>query len=294
MKKAFNILVYISLGFLIYYLYRNDYFRLEGFSANPFYLGFSILLLFTGFVLQSLCWWKAMRVHGFPRNIRESIISHGQAIFAKYIPGKLWVILGRAGYLTSGRKDFKDYSFVSLKEQLIYIWAGLLISAVPVFIYYGFRWMSAGVAGIALLLSLVLFSKGINRFIFSMAGKILRRSVEFPLINFRRSLPIVFFELIFWCVISFGFLIFIAAIAPPAVPVMAFAFPLSICLGILAIILPGGLGVREGVLAGFLVLAGMDLPTATTLSVFSRIWYIIGEVFIFGLASILRMKQNFF
>ena len=152
--------------------------------------------------------------------------------------------------------------------------------------------MSAFVAGITIFLSLLLFSRAINRAIFSLAGKILRRTVEFPLIDFKKSLPIIIFELIFWFVISSAFLLFIAAIAPPPALVMAFAYPLSICLGILAIILPGGLGVREGVLAGFLVLAGMDLPTATTLSVLSRIWYILGEVFIFTTASLLRLRNK--
>lgn len=292
MKKAFNILIYVSLLFLVFFLYKMDYFRFGAITFEPFYLTASIILLFAGFLLQSLCWWKALRVHGCERTIRTSIVSHGQAIFAKYIPGKVWVILGRAGYLAEQRPEFKTLSFISLKEQLIYIWTGMVISAVPVFVFYGFRWMSVLVVLICLLLSLVLYSKRINRKLFALAEKVFRRKMDFPVIDFRKSLPVILYELVFWITISAAFLLFTASATTEASLSMAFAYPLGICLGILAIILPGGLGMREGVLTGFLVLAGMNLATATTIAILSRIWYILGETFLFAAASFMRMKSK--
>ncbi len=59
--------------------------------------------------------------------------------------------------------------------------------------------------------------------------------------------------------------------------------------GVLAIILPGGLGVREGIIVAYLTLAGLDVETATTISFMNRLWFISGEVFIFLLSSILRI-----
>ncbi len=292
MKKAFNILIYLSILYLVIYLYKLDYFRFHDISFNPCYLIISIVLLFTSFIFQSLCWWKSLQVHGLKRSKKEAVISHGQSIFAKYIPGKVWVILGRAGYVSREKKEFKITAFISFKEQLIYIWIGLVVSAVPTFIFYGLRWMSVLVVLITLFLSLLLLSQRINRFFFRLAEKIFHRKMELPLIDLRRSLSIVLFELVFWFLISAAFVFFINSITPEASVVMAFAYPLSICLGVLAIILPGGLGMREGILAGFLVLAGMEITMATTISIISRFWYMLGEVFLFLAASFLRIREK--
>jgi uncharacterized membrane protein YbhN (UPF0104 family) len=72
---------------------------------------------------------------------------------------------------------------------------------------------------------------------------------------------------------------------------IAFAFGLAGSIGIMAVFAPGGLGVREGILTGFLTLAGVDLPVATTIAVTSRLWFLAGELFIFLLAVVLRPRN---
>ena len=67
-----------------------------------------------------------------------------------------------------------------------------------------------------------------------------------------------------------------------------FSWPLSISLGVLSLITPGGIGVREGIMTGFMVLTGMPLEEATTIAVISRLWFITGEVFIFLLSLVLN------
>ncbi len=292
MKKLFNILIYLSFLFLIIYLYKLDYFRFRQITFNPSYLIISIILLFTGFIFQSICWWKALRVHSLNRSREEAIISHGQSIFGKYIPGKIWVILGRAGYVARQKSEFKTTSFISLKEQLIYIWVGLVVSAIPTFIYYGFRWISILVVIICIILTVVLFSQWLNHFFFSLFEKIFRRKFDFPLIDLRNSLSIVIYELFFWFLISAAFVLFIRALSADASYIMAFAYPLSVSLSILAIILPAGLGIREGILTGFLILSGMEIETATTISILSRFWYMLGEAFLFLTATTIRIAEK--
>lgn len=55
-------------------------------------------------------------------------------------------------------------------------------------------------------------------------------------------------------------------------------------LGLLAIIIPGGFGVREGIMVFYLVLLGIPLEIAGGIAVLARLWFIIGEIFIFLLA----------
>jgi len=134
MKKLFNILTFVSFIFLFIYLIKQDLIIPE--IPDLSWLVISILFVFAGFYASTISWRVALKSHGKKISHKDAIVSHGQAIFAKYIPGKIWVILGRAGYIAKDKAEMKSLSFISMKEQLIYIWAGLIISAVPTFIFY--------------------------------------------------------------------------------------------------------------------------------------------------------------
>ena len=67
---------------------------------------------------------------------------------------------------------------------------------------------------------------------------------------------------------------------------IGFLFTFAALAGILALISPGGLGVREGVIAAGLIFYGMSNEQAFSLSAFSRIWYLGGELFIFYIVNI--------
>ena len=92
-------------------------------------------------------------------------------------------------------------------------------------------------------------------------------------------IPFFFFTWIFWCI---GFYFFVSSIVDDVIfPYIGLGFSLATTLGVVAVIAPGGIGVREGVLVGFLTLSGMTVENATTVSVASRLWYLCGEIFIF-------------
>jgi hypothetical protein len=290
MKRIFNILLIVSFVFLFIYLFRQDYIMPE--LESLFYLLASLVLLFAGFLASTLSWKVALQVHGYPCSRNEAIISHGQSVFAKYIPGKIWVILGRAGYLSSGRNELKNRSFISFKEQLVYIWAGFLISSIPTIIFYRFQWISILVLLVIAGLTLFLFFEKIHAWILQLLGRITRRQVDVPLIRFGKSLPMIGAVLLIWICWTTGFFLFMLAFSSEITPVMMFAFPLSVSFGIIAFILPGGLGLREGIIIGYLVLAGMGVEQATTISFLNRLWFIAGEIFIFLLATGLRLSAG--
>ncbi|MFC2129477.1 lysylphosphatidylglycerol synthase domain-containing protein [Bacteroidota bacterium] len=290
MKKLFNILIFVSFIFLFIYLIRQDLIIAE--IPDLTWLIISVFFVFAGFYVSTISWQVALESHGKKISHRDAIVSHGQAIFAKYIPGKIWVILGRAGYISNGKEEMKNSSFVSMKEQLIYIWAGLVISAIPTFIYYKFQWISFLLIGIIILLSLMLFSAPFHRWGLGLFKRIFKKELELPVISFKKSFPIILSTSGIWLFWTVGFFIFMLAFSEDIMPVMAFAFPLSVSFGVLAIILPGGLGVREGIIVGYLTLAGLDVETATTISFMNRLWFIAGEVFIFLLSLLLRVGKK--
>ncbi|MBN1338347.1 MAG: flippase-like domain-containing protein [Bacteroidales bacterium] len=280
-RNAFNILIYLSLAFLFIYLYRFDFFGFKKLEWKVFPLLASILLLWSGYLVSALSWQNILKRHNIAIGARDAIISHGLSVFAKYIPGKIWVILGRAGYISRFGFPMKTTSFLSMKEQLIYVWAGLLISAVPMVYFYGITLFSAFVLSLVLFFTFLLYSGGFHTFFIKVAIRITKKEWDIPFIRFYDSLNIIWFILGYWALWLVAFFLFVTAFYSGAGPEVAFAFPLSVTLGLLAIIFPGGLGVREGIMTGYLVLGGLPLEIATAISIYARLWFISGEIFIF-------------
>ena len=135
-----------------------------------------------------------------------------------------------------------------MKEQLIYLWVGFLISSIPTIIFYGFQWISIIVALIIVGLTLFLFVKPLHQLVLKLLGRILRRELDVPLLKFSGTLPMIGAVSLIWICWTSGFFLFMLAFSTEILPIMMFAFPLSVCLGLVALILPGGIGLREGII----------------------------------------------
>lgn len=292
MKKHqwfFRILLYLSILFLVFYLIKFDYLSLKAITVNWLWLISSLLTLWIGFILSALSWKKVVNFHNYKINLSEAIVSHGISIFAKYLPGKVWVILGRAAYV-SNLKNYKvgEISFVSLKEQLLFILIGLLISFFPAILFFKYDYWVWIILLTILVLSLIIFIKGLHDYAEKLLEKIIKSDFSIPIINIKLSLKLSLYILIYWIFYSIGFYLLVISLSDNAKLIQALAFPLAACYGILAIVTPGGIGVREGIIVAFLTQTGIELQPAITISVLSRLWFMSGEMFIFLLAIILK------
>lgn len=291
LKNNFNIFIYISLGFLIFYLIKLDYLQFEGIRFNVVLLIISILILFIAFLVSSYSWKVALQKHGISIDNVYAITSQGQSIFSKYIPGKIWVIMGRAGFVKLLGYDMKVTTFASLKAQIIELWTGLMLGIIPFAVLKGFDIVVIISVVFLLGITLFIFNKRIHELIIKLIGKIIKKEFNLPFVDIRNSIPIILSYFLFWISLSIGFLLLSKAVYADTSWVNLFAYPLGVTLGILAIIFPGGIGIREGILTSFLTMTGIPLEIATTISVIQRLWFLTGEVFIFVLATILRRKH---
>jgi uncharacterized membrane protein YbhN (UPF0104 family) len=269
-----------------------DYFAFEEVSVNWVLLVVSTLFLWAGYVLSTISWWNILQKHKIKSSISHSVISHGLAIFAKYIPGKIWVILGRAGYIANMGHSLKTTSFLSLKEQLIYVWEGLLISAVPMMFIYGVNEMTLLVLSLCLFFTFFLYSRIFHNWFLLLFKKITKKELDVPFLKFTENLGVIIYVFVYWVFWLVGFYVFVVAFYPDTNLQVAFAFPLSVTLGLLAIIFPGGLGVREGIMGSYLVMTGIPLQIATVITLYARVWFISGEVFIFLFALLLKIGNR--
>ncbi|MCF8396282.1 MAG: flippase-like domain-containing protein [Bacteroidales bacterium] len=289
----FKIFFYASLLFLAVALYRNDYLKIPVIH-NWFFVIVSFILLFLGFILNGISWSCVLRKRCYPIKIKIGLISVGLSVFGKYIPGKLWVILGRAEFISKEcGYNRKPISALSFNAQFISIWTGLLLGTFGLILNNKIEVYGIVSLILFILLSIIIFTSAFHKLFTEFTLILLKKKIEIPKLSFINVIYVLPYFLLNWGIWIVSFYFLGESLTPNSVSFnISFGFALAGSLGILAIIAPGGLGVREGILIGYLTMTGLDLVDATTISLTSRLWFLIGEVFVFLLAIILRRKWN--
>lgn len=291
MKKVINVFLYGSLVALLIYVYNLDFLIFRDLSINYFWFFISIILLFAGFILSAISWKVALKMHGIDITSRQAIMSHGLPAFTKYIPGRIWTILGRAALIQNKDHNVKKLSFISLKEQLIYLSLGFIISIYPIVRTEKIREYSFIIISISVFLFILLFSEHLQKLFQRIWNYIFKKEINIPIIKGREFVKLSWFILWYWSVWTLGFYFLLISVLGIVPIYYAFAFPLSVSLGLISIIFPGGIGIREGVIVLFLVANGIQTEVAVTFSVLSRLWFLLGEIFIFLTALVIRKKS---
>ena len=117
-KYWLDIFIYLSLILLIYYLLEADIlFFPRLYSASSLFL--SVILIIAGFLSEMYAWYYLLKEYGIkPRPITR-FIGSGTAILGKYIPGKVWTVLGRAKVVAGEvNKGVTEISFISFESQI--------------------------------------------------------------------------------------------------------------------------------------------------------------------------------
>ena len=291
-KFFFNILIYVSLGFLVLYLVKSDFIDFSDFSFNYTYLIISLLLLYSGFLVSPLAWQKILRKHDIVISYRKALVSEGLPIFSKYIPGKIMIIIGRAAYISiEGGDSLVKNSSISLKAQMLSLLAALSLGLFSLLFLKGlFIYLILCLLAVILMMS-ALFIRGIHTFFINLLRKLPGSSFTLPYVGIKESVSAFVYYLLLWGLWGAAFVIFCYSLEGELNFLAISIFPLATALGIVAIIFPGGIGIREGVLAFLLIHAGIPADLAAIISVGSRLWYLSAEIFIFIIALFLKKKD---
>lgn len=282
MRPHFRWFVYASLAFLAIYLARRGWLEVPTITS-PGLLGLSLPPLLMGFLAGSQSWRKVLAGCGFKSQFRECLASMGLSTFGKYMPGKLWILLGRAKYIADARKmPLTATSAASVNDQLIGLWAGATLGGAGLIMVGGFRLYGSLLFGVWIVLSAAVLSPWAHRAAERVGRLVLGRTVRIASLDLRSALAVLPWAFTSWLLWGVGFLLLVRSLSPFTVewPV-GLAFPLACTLGIMAVVAPGGLGVREGVMAGYLMWVGFSSADAATISVASRLWFLFGETMFF-------------
>ena len=284
-----TILVYISVAFLLISLIHADYlFVPEG--INFIQVSFSIVILFLGFFFSGLAWHRMLLAAGVNVRFVDSIRSIGLSIFGKYVPGKVWVIIGRSGYLAARyQHPMRLLTTISVNAQLMTLWSGLALGSLGLLLLNEVRHIGWLMIFGWVLLTISVFSDLFHRIITHALSAVTGKVFEFPQLSFVDAIKVLPFFLFVWGIWVIAFLTYCNSFIGVGLSLVGgLGFALAGSLGIMAVIAPGGLGVREGVLMGYLVLSGVEVKLAATIAIASRAWFLLGEVFVFVLAMSLK------
>jgi uncharacterized membrane protein YbhN (UPF0104 family) len=282
----------IIMGIIFFFLgrsvYRNwDDVRHYDWQFNSPYVILSLILLLSALGLMVFLWrsilMKMNHTLPFKKAWRIWFVSN----LGRYVPGKVWQILGMV-YLC----EREGIPKVATTTSVLLAQAWSILSA---FILMGVYVLVAGPQAFPrmsiLLIALVplgfvlvyppILEKLINRLLVLLKKEPLRLSMSFG-----DSLAFLAKYFLSWIVYGVAFSLFIFSIqAVPLTTVPAFIciFAASYTLGFLFLLVPGGLGVREGLIAALLS-ASMPLHIATIISLLSRLWFTAGELVCLSLA----------
>lgn len=288
-----TLLIYLSLGFLVAWLARSGNLAMPAIQ-EPVMFALSLPCLVGGFVASAMAWRRLLAVSGYPVRLPVAMASVGLTIFGKYIPGKVWALLGRAGYTAKlGGYPLATLSALSVTAQLLAIWLGLLLGAL---VFLAAPELGRAELGLLVftatawsLLTALLLSDSAGRLMRWLAGRLGLRLPQLPPQPWRLLLAALPPFALSWTAWMLGFTLFVSGLTGQA-PVLAHgaAFALAATLGILAVAVPGGLGVREGLLVLLLAPFGIPGAAAAGVAVHGRIWFLVGEASIFLLGLIAR------
>ena len=293
MKKVFSLLLYFSFVFLAYYLYKNDFLVIPD-NVRWQYVALAFVSLVLGNVVQSLCWKNTLEDQNIIVSPSQAITSQGLSVFMKYMPGKIMTIIGRSAYVSKVTgSDAMECSISSFRAQIIELIFGSGIGLM-VFFFVEINQMLLVLSGTMFLgfVALLVFLKPFLKFFIFFVRKF-GKNLKFQPFSVQISSKKIFLFCLHWIFWGGGFFFLAKSLVPAPPCYLVFVFPIATVLGVAAILAPGGVGVRESTLVLLLSLSGMDVEVATTLAVFSRLWFLAGDLSIFSLAYFFKKQFAF-
>ena len=279
--------------------------KVESISFNPFWLLTSYAILIAHRVVRTFPWLTIYRnTTSDPISFLSSWTLLHLSEPGKYLPGKIGQFVGMAA-LCRSLEISRDKAIASTLlhfafKCLLGCFIGVpfilfsearesLLNMLTTFGNNSFRLSAIILVTISLgAIFLILFKN-------KLSSKIPYFQIVIPAIfSFKRLFQLIVIHAMLWGCISISFFLFIKSIYPIRIvhlPIISSIYPFAWSIGFMSLITPGGLGVREGILSMFLTPC-LPPVTATLVALLSRLWLIILEVILAGIAWTFYRKRR--
>ncbi len=257
-------------------------------SLKPDWSGLLIasLCVVAGYAVLILAWRELLTTWQSTLSPIDAVRIWFVSSLGKYIPGKLWSVGAMAILAKEAGASPVAATGSAVIMQLVNIAAGFTVIAVAgageLFAAYPFL-RSAAWATLALSAAGLAVGPQLLNWSVRAATRLVRQpEIALPRIG-RRTLVIVYgANVAAWLAYGVGFGLFWSSLLGHGVGISTAAlavYTASYLLGFLAIFAPGGIGVREAVLAALLISLRLATPAdAALLAAASRVWLTVLEV----------------
>ena len=184
-REWYKYLIYASLIFLAYSLYKAEYLKVPTvFSTLPFLMSF--ILMFAGFIFGAFAQQKLLSISGLHISGCHALAMVGLNIFGKYIPGKIWIATGKAAYISQHYNyPISALSLIFIQAQMITLWCGLALGIIGLLINGKLHLL--GLSGLILLTGFTMFiSSGFwQKKIENMIRRLFNKQVALPSLSLK-------------------------------------------------------------------------------------------------------------
>ncbi len=229
----------------------------------------SVLIFVGAYFVDVFAWKKILGRLNIKVAYLKAFVVLSFANMGKYIPGKIFTVIGRVAIDTDKKREvvfsvFIEMFFLSLSAFII-----------SLFIISGMWNIDIKILIIIAILSLF----GVHPIIINFVLKnILKRKEYEWQSGMMANIVLLFVYLFSWILKGFSFYLMVRSfVYTDNVWYVISVFPLSWMIGFFAIIVPGGIGVREGIMSVALSRI-LEESLSIGISLFSRLWIMIIEI----------------
>ena len=284
-KRILHGIIWIAVIAVLFFLTRRAFFTAGQVELEAFLRFRPTLFLVSaiGF-LSAILWWGIVWYLLLPKKERNKISLlkalniHLYAWLARYIPGKVAMILGKVQAGMQAGLSKRAVIISTGYEQLLQIASGVIVGSLLVglawFEVYGSVWGLAAMLGVSIVAILGLHPRIFYPVVNTTLIKLKRDPLDHTSIrSFSVLLKIVGLYSVGQIINGVSFFLLVKAVYPvmnESLFLLAGSYSLAGVIGILALIVPSGLGVREGVITALLS-SILPISVAAQLAILARL-----------------------
>jgi uncharacterized membrane protein YbhN (UPF0104 family) len=248
------------------------------------WLVYSGLVFLAYYFAQAGFWWLLLRGCGASSAFWPAASVWGKSILARYVPGNVFMFVGRAWMSHSQGLSVERVSAAMVYEQALGV-GGALLAVAVLFPFWEYH---PGVTALSLIAIPALVALMHPRVFRPLAGWALRLLHRAPLevtLGFGAVLGMLVLFTADWFVAGVGAWMLarsLTGLGVESLPLVIVAYALAYVAGMVAFFIPSGIGVREAVLTASL---SKELPggVALTWALLLRLWVTVIELVFVGL-----------
>ena len=267
--------------------------------VEPLWMILAGLLYLAGLLICGYFFGQVLKNTQTPVSVRLAIRAYVISHLGKYVPGKAMVVVMRVGMVVPHGVRASTAAIATFFETLVMMAAGSIVAVIG----FSLAPRPLQLTPIALSLGLTAcFLTIVDPFMFPRASRLITRSLPtkigpeaYPVVDRRLLVRGLAYSTLAWLLFGLSQVAVVRAVASAGVglglwPLVIASVALATVAGFVVAVLPGGLGIREGVIMTTLAPAiGQDTAVVAALAL--RLTWVITEATAAGILAVLPLTR---